>query len=97
MSSRGQFVGSGPDSGIYQPAPVPSTLEDLPPFLSDEFLKIAGLINGILEGGAFPPQSELPKRVFNGRMVYFTKAITPDITNAGLWIYLDGWKLVVAL
>lgn len=103
MSSRGSLVGSGPQSGIYQPRPTPPNPEDIPVYISDELLSLGGRINNVLEGGAFPPQSELPKRFREGMMIFFTnpvknplykkslfeKSSEPEytITSSGVWLY----------
>lgn len=103
MSSRGEFIGSGPESGVYIPRPTPADPENLPVYLNDEFLYLGGRVNDILEGGAFPPQSELPKRVKEGMMVFFTQPIKnpryvynpadPNagdeyiISSSGVWLY----------
>lgn len=104
MSSRGQFVGSGPVAGIYQPTPVPREEKDLPAYVNDELLALGGRINSVFEGGAFPPQAEMPKRWRDGMMVYFTeplKDVYPNtkeqiITSAGVWLFKKSkwWKII---
>lgn len=91
MSSRGDFIGAGPQAGVYRSRPVPANGEDIPVYINDELLSLGGKLNNIIEGGAFPPQSELPKRVRNGMMMYFVQAIPKtDITDAGIWMYKEG-------
>ncbi len=104
MSSRGQFVGSGPVAGIYQPTPVPREEKDLSAYINDELLNLGGRLNSVLEGGAFPPQSEMPRRWREGMMIYFTRALDaiypdtkePIITSAGIWLFKKGkwWKII---
>ncbi len=104
MSSRGQFVGSGPVAGIYQPTPVPREEKDLPAYVNDELLSLGGRLNSVFEGGAFPPQSEMPKRWRDGMMIYFTQPLddtyptTGDkiITSSGIWLFKRGkwWKII---
>ena len=97
MSSRGELVGSAPESGIYIPRPTPSEALDLPVYINDELLSLGGRLNNVLEGGAFPPQSELPKRVRDGMMIFFTQEIPEtDITSAGVWLYRNAtwWKIM---
>ncbi len=110
MSSRGDLVGSGPQSGVYQPRPTPASAEEMPVYISDELLSLGGRLNNVLEGGAFPPQSELPKRYREGMMIYFTQPVKnpmykgvldkdqPEytITAAGIWLYKGNrwWKII---
>lgn len=74
-------------TGLYESSPLPSDSADLTVYLHNELQKIAGVINGILQGGAMPPQYNLPKRVGDGMLLYFAVAIPPTITEAGLWQY----------
>ena len=97
MSSRGTFLGTGPSSGVYTPKPTPQQPEDMPIYINDELLDLGGRLNNILEGGAFPPQSQLPKRVKDGMMIYFTQPIKgSDISSAGVWLYKKSrwWKII---
>lgn len=97
MSSRGNFLGTGPASGVYTPKPTPQQAEDMPIYINDELLDLGGRLNNVLEGGAFPPQSQLPKRVKDGMMIYFTQPIkNSEITSAGIWLYKKGrwWKII---
>ncbi|AUG88489.1 tail fiber protein [Vibrio phage Vp_R1] len=101
MSSRGQFIGSGADAGIYQPRPVPAESDQLATYINDELLQLGGRFNEVLEGGAFPPSSEMPQRWKDGQMVYFTKALDDTYPNGpykgqkivpspGVYLYKDG-------
>lgn len=97
MSTRGVTQEIGPTSGQYVPKPTPSEQEDMPTYINDELLHLGGIVNGVLEGGAFPPQSELPKRVKEGMMVYFSRAIPDsDIFSAGVYLYRNDkwWKII---
>ena len=97
MSSRGTFLGTGPASGVYTPKPTPQQAEDMPIYINDELLDLGGRLNNILEGGAFPPQSQIPKRVKDGMMIYFTQPIKgSDVSSAGVWLYKKGkwWKII---
>lgn len=101
MSSRGEFVGSGPNAGIYQSKPIPAKPEDLSVYLNDELLSLGGKLNNVIEGGVFPPQSELPKRFREGMTVFFTQPVSDkergiEITSSGVWLYTDGkwWKMI---
>jgi len=108
MSSRGGFIGSGPQAGIYSPRPTPANMEDLNVYLNDEFLTLGGILNDVLEGGAFPPQSTLPKRVKESMMIYFTQRVKNEgfnsggstkeyiIDSPGLWLYKNkGWVKLI--
>jgi len=106
MSSRGEFLGTGPSAGIYQPKPTPALAEDLPVYINDELLDLGGRLNNVMEGGAFPPQASLPKRAKEGMMIYFTQPVKdypladskiPDgdfkdyiISSAGLWLFKNN-------
>ena len=97
MSSRGSFVGSGPNAGAYRSRPTPANQEDLPVYLNDEFLDLGGKLNNIIEGGVFPPQSELPVRYKEGMTIFFTQAVKDsEITSSGVWLYKDKkwWKMI---
>lgn len=97
MSSRGLIQEIGPKSGQYVPKPTPSESEDMPTYINDELLHLGGIVNGILEGGSLPPQSELPARVREGMIIYFSRKI-PDteIFSAGVYLYREGrwWKII---
>ncbi|WPH64822.1 hypothetical protein [Vibrio phage vB_VpaP_SJSY21] len=104
MSSRGQFIGSGADAGIYQPRPVPAESDQLATYINDELLQLGGRFNEVLEGGAFPPSSVLPKRWKDGQMVYFTKKLEDTYPNGphkgrkviptpGVYVYKDGREI----
>lgn len=102
MSSKEKFVTLGPANGLYEHKSVPKEDVDIPSFLQDEFLSLGGIVNGILEGGAFPPYSEMPRRWREGMLIYFQAAVEPEgdqfqhITSAGIWLYRDGrwWKVI---
>lgn len=96
MSSKEKFVTLGPANGNYQHKSVPAEDQDVPAYLQDEFLAVGGIINGILEGGAFPPYSVMPQRWREGMMIYFSQAVLPDIGSAGIWLYRKAqwWKIV---
>ncbi len=99
MSSRGLLVQSGPQTDIYHPRTVPDDPLELPEYINDELFTLGGMVNNILEGGALPPQSKLPKRYKEG-MLYFFKnkveikdnlgnVISTPITGPGLWLYMN--------
>ena len=108
LNSRTDLAGAAPDGASYDPRPVPFEPEDLPEYLSDELLSLGGLLNNVLQGGAFPPQTELPQRWREPMMIYFLvppedayPASHPDagqriITSAGVWLYRSGkwWKII---
>ena len=94
-SSRTDFF-SAPDAGTYVPKAVPPETDELSTYINDELLSLGGRLNNVLEGGAFPPQSELPRRFRDGMMIYFTQAIAnSEVDRAGVWLYRNGkwWKL----
>jgi hypothetical protein len=102
MSSKQKYVTIGPTSGLYEHKAVPMENEDIPVYLQDELLSLGGIVNGILQGGAFPPESIMPQRWREGMIIYFKQAVEPDgggvvhIDSAGLWLYREGawWKIV---
>ncbi|WNC74050.1 hypothetical protein RGQ13_08660 [Thalassotalea psychrophila] len=100
MSSREEYISIGPSNGNYEHKSVPAQDQDIPAFLSDEFLQLGSIVNGILEGGAFPPQTEMPKRYREGMMFFFSQPIEPTnettITSAGVWLYRNKkwWKVI---
>lgn len=107
MASRGDLAGNGPSSGLYKPAPTPPEADDLSVYVNDELLILGGIINGILEGGAFPPQGKLPQRWKEGSMLYFIQPLEDTyvggdldgqtiITSAGIWLYKRArwWKVI---
>ncbi len=104
MSSRGSLIGNTPASGLYEAPVTPQDPEDLPVYVSDELLHLGGIVNGVLEGGAFPPTAKMPQRWREGMMIYFTTALedrykdTNDIIirGAGVWLYRKGrwWKII---
>lgn len=96
MSNRGEFVGIGPTSGNYIPSPVPSEQKDLPVYVNDELLRMGGTLNGILEGGALPPHSKLPKRVREGMIMNFSQDVGGGVDSSGVWLYKKDkwWKLI---
>lgn len=96
MSNRGDFVGTAPNSGVYVPSPTPADQEDLPVYINDELLRLGGTVNGVLEGGALPPHSELPKRYKEGMIMNFSKAVGDGVDSSGVWLYKKAkwWKLI---
>lgn len=96
MSNRGDFVGTAPNSGNYIPAPVPANKEDLPVYVNDELLRLGGTVNGVLEGGALPPHSKLPKRYKEGMIMNFSEAVGDGVDSSGVWLYKKAkwWKLI---
>lgn len=96
MSNRGDFVGSAPTSGNYIPTPVPDKQDDLPVYVNDELLRLGGVVNGMLEGGALPPHSELPKRYREGMIMNFSKGVGNGVDSSGVWLYKNKkwWKLI---
>lgn len=107
MTSRADMVGSGPSSGLYKPSPTPTEESSMPVYINDELLTVGGIINGILEGGAFPPQGKLPVRWREGMMMYFIEPLDDVyikgqykgqkvITSAGVWLYRRErwWKVI---
>lgn len=96
MSNRGDFVGTAPDSGIYVPSPTPAEQEDLPVYINDELLRVGGIVNGVLEGGALPPHSKLPKRYKEGMIMNFSKDVGDGVDSSGVWLYKNSkwWKLI---
>ncbi|AII27498.1 hypothetical protein Q21_gp19 [Vibrio phage VPp1] len=107
MSSRADMIGSGPSSGHYQAGPTPTEEKSMPTYINDELLALGGIVNGILEGGAFPPQGKMPVRWREGMMMYFTEPLDDVynvgqykgqkiITSAGVWLYRRErwWKIV---
>ncbi|QEG09202.1 putative tail tip protein [Vibrio phage Phriendly] len=107
MSSRADMIGSGPSSGLYKPSPTPTEDSSMPVYINDELLSVGGVVNGILEGGAFPPQGKMPVRWREGMMMYFIEPLEDTyvagefkgqkiITSAGIWLYRRKrwWKIV---
>jgi len=107
MSSRADMIGSGPSSGHYQAGPTPTEEKSMPTYINDELLALGGIVNGILEGGAFPPQGKMPVRWREGMMMYFTEPLDDVynvgqykgqkiITSAGVWLYRRErwWKII---
>lgn len=101
MSSRGEFVNSGPESGVYTPKPTPQNAEEIPVYLNDELLDLGGRLNNMMEGGILPPQTRLPKRVKEPMIIFFTQPVRDDrgnlvIDSPGVWLYKRGkwWKLI---
>lgn len=107
MSSRADMIGSGPSSGLYRPSPTPTEESSMPVYINDELLSIGGVVNGILEGGAFPPQGKMPVRWREGMMMYFIEPLEDTyvagefkgqkiITSAGVWLYRRSrwWKII---
>jgi len=107
MSSRADMIGSGPSSGHYQAGPTPTEEKSMPTYINDELLALGGIVNGILEGGAFPPQGKMPVRWREGMMMYFTEPLEDTyvvgpyrgqriITSAGVWLYRRSrwWKII---
>lgn len=97
MSSRGGFLGAGPNAGVYTPRPVPSNQEDIPSYINDELLSLGGKLNNIVEGGVFPPQTAMPKRYKEGMVMYFANTIEEKgITEPGVWLYKNNkWFKVI--
>lgn len=96
MSDRGKALDLGPNAGVYKSAPTPSESEDMPTYINDELLRLGGIVNSILEGGALPPQTKMPIRTKEGMMVYFSEALNEDIWSAGVYLYREGrwWKII---
>lgn len=96
MSNRGDFVGTAPNSGNYIPSPVPADKEDLPVYVNDELLRLGGIVNGVLEGGALPPHSKLPKRFKEGMIMNFSTDVGGGVDSSGVWLYKNDkwWKLI---
>ena len=105
MSSITEII--GPRSGRYKAGPTPKETEDLPVHVNDELLSLGGIVNDILEGGAFPPQGQLPPRWREGMMMYFIQPLddvyvggaldgSKVITSAGIWLYRRErwWKMI---
>ncbi len=91
MSSRGEFIGQGPSSGLYEVGNVPSDPSDIPTFINDELLKVSGHLGNSKAGEVFPVMSELPPRFKEGMTVFFTKKQSdPHINSAGVYIYKTG-------
>jgi hypothetical protein len=86
MSSKQKYATLGPTSGSYEHRAVPQEAKDIPVYLQDEFLSLGGIVNGILEGGAFPPTSILPQRWREGMIIYFKQAVEAD--PEGLYILI---------
>ncbi len=91
MSSRGEFIGQGPSSGLYEVGNVPADPQDIPTFINDELLKVSGHLGNSKAGEVFPVMSELPPRFKEGMTVFFTKKQPdPHINSAGVYIYKTG-------
>lgn len=95
-------LGVGNLENIYKPRPTPSESTELPVYLNDELQALGGRMNNILQGGVFPPVSEVPKRNKEGVCLLFTQPVpgpnkgdAPIIPAAGLYIYFKGkWNQI---
>lgn len=93
-------VGVGNLGNIYRPKPIPAVLAELPVYLNDELEALSGRLNNFLQGGVFPPVSELPKRYKEGTCLLFKDKVvdaegTVLIPSAGLYIYFgEVWNSI---
>lgn len=96
MSSR-NLMKTALGGGRYTPQPTPSSAEQMPVYLNDEFLNLGGLLNNLLGGGLFTPRSEVPERIKEGVCLLFTDKVVKDgvtiIPTPGLYLYFkDAWR-----
>lgn len=99
-SASRSTLGIGNIGNIYRAKPTPPDSTALPVYLNDELEALGGRLNNILQGGVFPPVSELPERNKEGTCFLFTQAVLDDknvavIPEAGLYIFFKGkWNRI---
>lgn len=88
MTARKDFIGLVPSHTTASLEVVPDSAIEARAYLDKQFTTIFTLINSLIRGGAYTPQSSIPEKLKDGDIYHFPVAIAgTDITSGGLWQY----------
>lgn len=99
-STSRQVLGVGNLGNIYRAKPTPPEPEAIPIYINDELEALGGRLNNLLQGGVFPPVSEMPTREKEGTCLLFTQSVRDEngnvvIPSSGLYIFFKNkWNKI---